>query len=299
MAIANETLKHLHPLARGIPPEWAWEWGDDRYGPWCSFHVKGVGQRLRWIPPGRFMMGSPTEETGRFEDEGPQRIMQFFEGFWLFDTPCTQELWEAVMGQSPSRFPSPTRPVEQVGWEDAQAFVERLNESLDGLGLSLPSEAQWEYACRAGTTGATYAGDLDILGESNAPVLDGIAWYRGNCGVGFELAEGIDISSWSEKQYESKTGGTHPEGSKAPNAWGLYDMLGNVWEWCLDPYRAYGEVSEAAAPASAARVIRGGSWFDVARFVRAACRYGIVPGHRYSFLGFRCAEFQAGHLSEG
>src|SRR5262249_12534536 len=148
----------------------------------------------------------------------------------------TQALWEAVMGENPSYFRSSTRPVEQVSWNDCQEFVKKLNGSLDGLALALPSEAQWEYSCRAGTSTPTYAGDLNILGENNAPVLDGIAWYGGNCGVDFDLDNGVDISSWEEKQYDRVKGGTHAVGGKAPNGWGLYDMLGNVWEWCQDVF---------------------------------------------------------------
>src|SRR5262249_19984865 len=139
---APVALAALHPLARGLPPAWAWEWGDDRYGPWCSFRVKDVAQRLRWIPPGRFLMGSPPEEAGGVDWEVPQRTMRTAEGFWLFDTPCTQALWEAAMGDNPSRFRSPTRPVEQVSWTDCQEFVRKLNGMLEGLELSLPSEAQ-------------------------------------------------------------------------------------------------------------------------------------------------------------
>jgi formylglycine-generating enzyme required for sulfatase activity len=281
-------------------PDWASGIGRDSFGLWAEFTIKGaVRQRLRWIPPGRFVRGSPPEEAGRYDWEGPQRAVRILDGFWLFDTPCTQALWEAVMGENPSYFRSPTRPVEQVSWDDCQAFVERLNGLLKGLELSLPSEAQWEYACRAGTTTATYAGDLEILGLNNALPLDGIAWYGGNCGVGFELAEGFDISSWTEKQYEAKTGGTHPVGGKAPNSWGLYDMLGNVWEWCLDEFRNDPDSPGAVAPASADRVIRGGAWDDGARYVRAACRLAREPGSRGDLLGFRCGEFRAGELSEG
>jgi formylglycine-generating enzyme required for sulfatase activity len=291
-------LSKLHPLAQGLPPAWASEWGEDRYGPWCSFRIRDVSQRLRWIPPGRFVMGSSPKEPGRRPDEG-RRAVRIAEGFWLFDTPCTQALWEAVMGGNPSRFRSPNRPVEQVSWEDCQGFVGRLNGLLDGLTLSLPSEAQWEYACRAGTETATYAGDLQILGESNAPVLDGIAWYSGNCGVDFELDEGVDISGWPEKQYDLKKGGTHPVGGKAPNAWGLYDMLGNVWEWCRDEYGAEGGASGEGSRASARRVIRGGSWFGDAQYVRAAIRFGYHPGTRSFILGFRCGEFRVGEEERG
>jgi formylglycine-generating enzyme required for sulfatase activity len=300
MITTHETLKTLHPLARGIPPAWAWEWGEDRYDPWCMFRVKGVGQRLRWISPGRFMMGSPPEEVGRIvsANEGPQRTMRIPEGFWLFETPCTQALWEAVMGENPSRFRSPTRPVEQVSWNDCQAFVERLNGMLEGLVLSLPSETQWEYACRAGTTSATYAGDLEILGENNAPLLDGIAWYGGNCGVDYELAEGFDISSYPEKQYDLKTGGTHPVGGKAPNAWGLFDMLGNVWQWCLDEHRGDSHVLRRVGSASTHRIVRGAAWSVPARYVRAAFRDWLDPAIGANYLGFRCGEYRAGELSE-
>jgi formylglycine-generating enzyme required for sulfatase activity len=321
-------------------PAWASGIGRDRFGLWAEFTIgESVRQRLRWIPPGRFVMGSPPGEQGRYSDEG-QRTLRIAEGFWLFVTPCSQTLWEAVMGENPSRFRSPTRPVEQVSWTDCQGFAKKLNGLLDGLTLSLPSEAQWEYACRAGTATATYAGDLEILGANNAPVLDGIAWYGGNCGVDFELEEGWDISDWPEKQYDRKKGGTHPVGLKAPNGWGLYDMLGNVFEWCQDGYGAEegaaGERSRASSDqvvrggwwsaltrlvrgksriedvhraeegtegersrASAPRVIRGGSWYGIARRVRAASRLGFRPGGRNRYLGFRCGEFRVGEEERG
>jgi formylglycine-generating enzyme required for sulfatase activity len=303
-------------------PDWTSAIGRDAFGLWAEFTIQDtVRQRLRWIPPGRFVMGAPPEEAGRYDDEGPQRTMRISQGFWLFDTPCTQTLWEAVIGGNPSRFLSPTRPVEQVSWDDCQAFVKQLNSKLEGLELSLPSEAQWEYACRAGTTGATYAGDLEILGANMALLLDGIAWYGGNCGVDYELTEGFDISFWREKQYDFKLGGTHPVGGKVANGWGLYDMLGNVWEWCLDEYRGDPDASRRAAAASrlrnwttgwlrqsawsgsasasAARVHRGGAWYSNARYVRAASRNGYAPGYRNHDLGFRCGEYRAGELSEG
>ena len=287
----------LEELVLGVMtrPAWASAIGRDSFGLWAEFTIgEAIRQRLRWIPPGRFVMGSPPGESGRFENEGSQRTLRISEGFWLFDTPCAQELWQTVMGNNPSRFHSPTRPVEQVGWKDCQQFVEKLNGLLESLVLSLPSEAQWEYACRAGTRTATYGGDLEILGLRNAPLLDGISWYAGNCGVDFELEEGLDISDWKEKQYDRKKGGTHPVGLKAPNGWGLYDMLGNVWEWCQDEYHVGSDTRGREAGQSAPRVVRGGSWVADVRHVRAACQVPCVPGARYAHLGLRCGEFRSG-----
>ena len=307
-------------------PRWASAIGRDKYGLWAEFTIEGkvakpptkraakkksappkvplgpVRQRLRWIPPGRFLMGSPPDEEGRYSDEGPQHEVTIAEGFWMFDTPCTQALWEALMGENPSEFKSPDRPVENVSWEDCRTFVEKINEKFDlevGF-LSLPSEAQWEYACRAGTTTATYAGPLKIEGENNAPILDEIAWYGGNSGIDFELSSGYDVSGWREKQFEFDKAGTHPVARKKANPWGLYDMLGNAWEWCKDVWvEDYTEKSRAAAAdsASAHRVIRGGSWLHDARLVRAADRDHYGPSNRNYYLGFRCAEFRQGVVS--
>lgn len=248
-----------HPLSTGCPPAWASSWGQDQYGPWVTFCVKNVEQRLRWIPPGRFWMGSPDDDREVFDHEKPQHQVQLTRGFWLFNTPCTQALWQAVMSTNPSHFQGGNRPVEQVSWEDCQEFIAKVNELLPGLSLQLPTEAQWEYACRAGTETPRYAEKLDA-----------IAWY--------------------EKNSKDET---HEVKLKLPNAWGLYDMLGNVAEWCLDGWREY-KAEMAIDPlgptdASVVRDIRGGSWLWNAQDARAACRSGTYPSDRREVIGFRCS----------
>ena len=278
--------------------------GRDRFGLWADIaveanHGEPVIQRLRWIPPGRFMMGSPDNEPGRWGDEGPQHPVTNSNGYWLFDTPCTQALWEAVMPSNPSNFKSPLRPVEQVSWDDAKTFLQRINEKYQELELVLPSEAQWEYACRAGTETALYTGGIEILGERNAPALDAIAWYGGNSGEGYELPEGYDSSDWKEMQYRNPKSGTREVGQKQPNPWGLYDMLGNVWEWVEDPWHSNYELAPMdgsvwqSDEAGAGRVVRGGSWFSSARGCRSAFRYDRRPDGGSSRTGFRCARVQA------
>jgi formylglycine-generating enzyme required for sulfatase activity len=308
MTNVRKIVTAWHPLVTGCPPAWASEWGEDRYGVFIAFALGKVTQRLRWIPPGRFLMGSPEEETRGlakaererewFEREHPRHEVIITRGFWLFDTPCTQALWEAVMGknQNPSRFKSTDRPVEQVRWGDVQGFIARINAQIPGLELSLPTEAQWEHACRAGTETALYTGAIEILGQYNAPALDPIAWYGGNSGVELELKDGHGSSSWSEVQYQNPTSGTHPVGKKKPNRWGLYDMLGNVWEWCADGLREYGARREVdprgPMEGGAEQVIRGGSWNGLTRRCRAACRSSVWRGIRDFNLGFRCARAQ-------
>ena len=214
----------------GTLPDWASAWGEDRCGVWVAFEVRGVAQVMRWMPPGTFSMGSPEDEPGRYSREGPQHEVTFTRGFWLAETACTQALWCAVMGddQNPSRFVDPLRPVEQVSFDDVERFLIRCNELVPGLHVRLPCEAEWEYGCRAGTTTATYAGPIEIEGASNAPVLDAIAWYGGNCGVDYDLDESADASDWEEKQYAFQKAGSRRVKTRRPNPWGLYDILGNV-----------------------------------------------------------------------
>ncbi len=302
MAVSVVIDAGLHPLVDGDPPAWASAWGEDRFGVYAAFTFAGVTQRMRWIPPGVFDMGSPEDEPGRYDDEGPVHPVTIAYGFWMFDTPCTQALWQAVTQTNPSEFKSPMRPVETVDFEDVRTFIDRLNRQIEGLDLTLPSEAEWEYACRAGTTAATYAGPMRILGEANAPILDPIAWYRGNSGVDFDLENGWDSSAWAEKQYPHSVAGTQPVKLKRANPVGLYDTLGNVWEWCADTW--HHDYSGAPADGSAwidpaletgaRRVVRGGSWNGGrARGVRAACRSRDGPADCLNDLGFRCARVQS------
>ena len=151
----------VHPLELGHPPAWACGWGEDRYGVFVEVGVADAVQRMRWIAPGRFVMGSPESEVGRYNYEGPQHEVTLTRGFWLADTPCTQALWTAVMGENPSHYEGDEqRPVEQVSWDNCERFFARLEELRPGFAGRFPSEAEWEYACRAGTRTATYGGDL-------------------------------------------------------------------------------------------------------------------------------------------
>ena len=293
-----------HPLVDGTAPEWASGWGQDVYGIFVEFSLPGekgvwVTQRMRWIPPGTFLMGSPDDESGHAYDEAPQHRVTISQPLWVFDTPCTQALWQAVMGDNPSEFKDPCRPVETVSWDETQTFITKLNSAVPGLELRLLTEAEWEYACRAGANPptATYAGPIEILGMNNAPILNEIAWYGGNSGFHFDLEDGEDSSGWQEKQFDHKQAGTRKVAQKRCNRWGLFDMLGNVWEWCQDWYdEEYYSKSGAVDPRGPieghSRVLRGGSWNFTARIARSAYRYYIEPGFRFNYVGFRCAQVQ-------
>jgi formylglycine-generating enzyme required for sulfatase activity len=294
-------------------PDWAVDFGHDSYGLYSVFEVapeeKGtpVRQKMRWIPPGRFLMGSAEGRDYGRGNESPEHEVVLTRGYWMFDTPCTQGLWTSLMGGNPSYFVDPERPVEQVSWEDASGFAQRLNgwfgkrnnkpsgKSVIGwseLSFRLPTEAEWEYACRAGTTGDTYAGDLDLdlQTETKSRLLDPIAWYGGNSGHKYDLEKSEKMTWLADLQDEEKKGGTRKVAQKAPNAWGLYDMLGNVSEWCQDwskKYPAERMVDPTGQTQGTSRVIRGGSWHFPARRLRSACRLRLDPGVRRSFLGFR------------
>ncbi len=242
---------------RGIsPPAWATTSAEDQYGRYADFVYQGITQRLRWIELGTFWMGSPKNEKWRSRDETLHQVT-LTKGYWLADTPCTQALWQAVMGSNPSKFQGdPNNPVEQVSWRDVQQFLLKLKQQV-GLQARLPTEAEWEYACRAGTS-STYA-----FG---------------------------DMLSSQQANFDDNIGKTTPVKSYPANAWGLYDMHGNVCEWCEDGSSAYPAqpVSDPLG-AGTSRVLRGGSWFNGGRYCRSAHRYADDPAARDDCFGFRLA----------
>lgn len=254
-------------------PAWADVLGRDQYGLFMDLVFKNIPQRFRYIPPQTFLMGSPEDEEGRISNE-TQHSVTLTQGYWLADTTVTQALWQAVMGKNPSHFQGEQLPVEQVSWEDAHAFIQALSQAFPALIIRLPTEAEWECACRAGTTTAfAFGGKAELnLGRVN---------YSG---------------TWDEWDVGSET---EPVKSYPPNAWGLYEMHGNVWEWCEDWYASdYGAEPQAdpRGAGSGDRVLRGGSWYDDGQNLRSAFRSNYTPDYRSRIIGFRLA---LGHLSSG
>ena len=262
------------PAARTLSEPWMSAEGRDECGRWAELRVNGVVQRLRWIEPGEFWMGSPKDEPERYDDEVRHRV-RLTKGFWLADTTCTQALWEAVLGHNPSKFTGDLQlPVEQVSWDDVtQQFLPALDRTLPGLNGRLPTEAEWEYACRAGTTTPFFWSE---------PITPEKLNYDGN-----HPYNGAPKGLCRER--------TVPVKDFRPNAWGLYQMHGNVWEWCQDVKADY-PTGEAVDPIGAQegvearqRVLRGGSWSSGGRFCRAADRRAREPGARLDSFGFRLA----------
>ena len=249
----------------GFTPDDSKGWVEEvRDGQRTRLHPKrmvhdATGIALVYIPAGEFLMGSPETEQGRHPDEKQhRRVIRC--AFYLGETEVTQGQWKKVMGNNPSYFKGDERlPVEQVSWDDCQQFVGRA-----GGALRLPSEAEWEYACRAGTTTRYWNGDTKAD-------LSRAGWYSSN----------------SDAR-------THVVGGKAANAFGLYDVHGNVWEWCQDAYAAYPVTgSEAPKQGDGVRVVRGGGWVDDSGYCRAANRDWDDPGLRLTFVGCRLSSTTA------
>jgi len=234
--------------------------------------TNSIGQTFVIIPKGSFMMGSPTDEPKRDDDERQHRVT-ITRPFYMQTTEVTQKQWKAVMGNNPSKFEGDNLPVEQVSWNDVQEFIEKLNRMEGTDRYRLPTEAQWEYACRAGTTTPFYTGRCISTNQAN---------YGGN----------YPMQGCSKGRYRKKTVNV---ASFSPNAGGLYDMHGNVYEWCADWYGKYpsGAVTDPKGSSSGEyRVYRGGSWFKNARDARSAFRERVNPDIRGDLLGFRVARTQ-------
>jgi formylglycine-generating enzyme required for sulfatase activity len=222
----------------------------------------GVKMEMVLIPAGEFMMGSPDSDRSASNDEKPQHRVRITQPFYIGKYPVTQEQWTAIMGNNPSLFKGPKNPVEWVSWNDCLRFLRRLNDKAGGGKWQFPTEAQWEYACRAGST------TIYCFGDDEAGLAD-YGWYDKISG-----------------------GKSHPVGEKKPNAWGLYDMNGSIWQWVLDwydpTYYAHSPTDDPTGPATGTeRVSHGGSWSSPARSARSANHGRIEPDHHGSHLGFR------------
>jgi formylglycine-generating enzyme required for sulfatase activity len=252
-------------------------------GPYQTVDLgQGVTLEMVLIPGGTFMMGSPDNED-RDSAEGPQHQV-ILSGFWMGKYPVTQAQYQSIMGNNPAKFKGNNRPVENVSWHEAMEFCDRLSEKL-GQPYTLPSEAQWEYACRAGTTTPFHFGETITTDLAN---YRGSDWeYEGKTYPGF-YGQG-PRGAFREQTTEV--------GSFSPNGFGLYDMHGNVWEWCLDHYHYHYNYNYSGAPTdgsawvtggdSSYRILRGGSWGADPWYCRCASRIVNLPDGRNDFDGFR------------
>ncbi len=250
-AKVGQPRPRMEPLRPGLP-------GEERL-------IAGI--QMVWVPPGTFVMGSPPSEPERDPEDEIQREVAIASGFWMGAYEVTQAQWVAVMGNDGTdgrgfQFHSYIHPAECVSWEDCQVFIQRLNDRT-GLQFRLPTEPEWEYACRAGTTSPFNFGYAISTDRAN---YNGEYRYAGRPGGAYRAA-------------------TTPVGSFPPNAWGLYDMHGNVWEWCQDRYGVtYNPNIDTAGPA---RVMRGGGWVSEPLSCRSAYSYALGQKARFGFLGLR------------
>ena len=253
-----------------------------------EFDCNGVKLEMVKIPAGTFMMGSPENELGRQDNEILHQVT-LTKDYWLGKYPVTQAQWKAVMGNNPSYFKGDNRPVENVSWDDTKSFCDKLNKRYAGklprgYKFDLPTEAQWEYACRAGTKTALNNGK-NVTSVSACSNMDEVGWYTEN-------SETIDGNASFFSKLFGDNRKTQPVGQKRPNNWGLYDMHGNVWEWCRDWWGYYRDEAETdpAGPLSGSfRVFRGGSWNSYGVYCRSAYRINGSLGIRSNSLGFRVA----------
>jgi sulfatase modifying factor 1 len=242
-------------------PKWAMRMGNDRYGTYADMMTNGIISRFRWISSGSFRMGCSDGEKLGAETDELRHLVKLTRGYWLEECDCSQALWQAIMGSNQSYFNGePQSPMDQVSWYDCQGFLRKLESLIPGLQARLPTEAEWEYACRAGTTDS-------FQGKK----LDSVAWYSENSGST-----------------------THPIMLKSPNAWGLFDMLGNVRQWCADWYGPYavnegvGEIENPTGVSISKRhVCRGGDWDKSASSCQSSSRSWALPNIHDNSIGFR------------
>ena len=269
-ALFKHRTHKIYPVT--FPELWASGWGEDEFGLWMSFTYKDVVQVFRWCEPGEFLMGSPEDEPQRNSNETQHKV-ELTKGFWIAETTVTQALWQAVMDENPSRFKGDNNPVDSVSWEGAQRFIKKMNSLKPELKLCLPSEAQWEYACRAETETPFYFGN-----QIDSSVVN----FNG--GYPYDNAE--------KSEYRKQTVAVR---SFPPNDWGLYEMHGNIREWCQDWFGSYPKTSNLEAVTNdplgtetgESRVLRGGSWFYLGQLCRSACRGDDDPSGSDGHIGFR------------
>jgi formylglycine-generating enzyme required for sulfatase activity len=244
-----------------------------------AFAIPDLSMEMLWVKPGTFEMGSPLSEKDRLDRETPHAVT-LTEGYWLGKHEVTQSQWEKVMGSNPSDFKGGDRPVETVSWTAVTSFCDKLTASERaagrlpaGMAYQLPTEAQWEYACRGGTKTAFSFGEASGELHRHANYADLNTDY-----------------GWSDKAHDDGYENTSPVGSYKANGWGFYDMHGNVYEWCADWYGDYptGAVSDPVGRAGgSSRVLRGGSWDRSAHLARSANRRRFGPAYSLRGLGFR------------
>lgn len=241
-----------------------------------SDYTNSIGMKFMKIPEGEFMMGSSLDTEGRDSDESPLHKVTIKKPFYMGKFEVTQKQWREVMGSNPSYFEGDNLPVERVSWNDVQVFIKKLNEIEGTNKYHLPSEAEWEYACRAETTTRYSFGDADSE-------LKDYGWYSD-----YATAE-----EWQQNFSKIvNEGSTHAVGQKKPNPWRLYDMHGNVWEWCQDTWHDNydGAPSDGSAwenGNNSSRVCRGGGWANRAWGCLSSNRYMGAPDGRNRILGFR------------